>query len=42
MDVIVRGAIECQIPDEYVQVLKNLPNNGNKANDEMLQLLKEK
>lgn len=42
MDVIVRGAIECQMPDEYIEVLKNIPNNGNKANEEMLELLKEK
>lgn len=42
MDVIVRGAIECQMPDEYIEVLKNIPNNGNEANEEMLELLKEK
>ncbi|XP_026319713.1 gamma-glutamylcyclotransferase-like isoform X2 [Hyposmocoma kahamanoa] len=41
MDVIVKGAIECQMPDEYIELLKNIPNNGNKANEEMLDLLKE-
>lgn len=42
MDVIVRGAIQCQMPDEYIEQLKNIPNNGNKANAEMLEQLKEK
>lgn len=42
MDVIVRGAIECQMPNEYIEVLKNIPNNGNQADEKMLELLKEK
>lgn len=42
IDVIISGAIACQLPDEYIKFLKSIPNNGNKACEEMLEQLSEK
>lgn len=30
-DCIIKGAIECQLPEEYIEKLKNVPNNGRFA-----------
>lgn len=40
MECIINGAIECELPEEYIKKLKNLPNNGQEASPEMLTKLK--
>ncbi|KAJ8723249.1 hypothetical protein PYW08_003161 [Mythimna loreyi] len=32
---IINGAMECRIPDDYVDMLKNIPNNGQHADDDL-------
>lgn len=39
LDCIVRGAIECDLPEYYVEELKKIPNNGNVAPPAMIEKL---
>lgn len=38
-EVIVQGAIECNLPAEYIEMLKQLPHNGQNASDDIRKLL---
>lgn len=40
MECIINGAIECDIPEDYIQQLKKIPHNGKKASPELLEKLK--
>jgi hypothetical protein len=31
LEVIIKGAIESGLPSTYIEELKQIPNNGNKA-----------
>lgn len=41
LDVIVKGAIESQLPEKYVTFLKNITHNGQLATSEMMAKLKD-
>ncbi|CAB3240972.1 unnamed protein product [Arctia plantaginis] len=39
LDCIVKGAIECELPEYYVEELKKIPNNGKVAPSAMIEKL---
>ncbi|XP_075975614.1 gamma-glutamylcyclotransferase-like [Anticarsia gemmatalis] len=39
IDCIVKGAIECHLPGEYIEMLKTIPNNGQHASPEIREKL---
>ncbi|XP_034836001.1 gamma-glutamylcyclotransferase-like [Maniola hyperantus] len=39
LDCIVNGAIECNLPKEYITQLKKIPHNGQKASPKMIEKL---
>lgn len=41
LDVILKGATECQLPEEYIQKLKKIPHNGQEASPKMIEKLKK-
>lgn len=36
LDCIVNGAIECKLPEYYIEELKKIPNNGQEASPSMI------
>ncbi|XP_049879640.1 gamma-glutamylcyclotransferase-like [Pectinophora gossypiella] len=41
MEVIIHGAMECDIPEYYIEKLKKIPHNGKEASPEMLDKLRQ-
>lgn len=39
INCIVTGAIECKIPEDYIEELKKIPNNGQLAPPQMIEKL---
>lgn len=39
MNCIVNGAIECKLPEYYIDELKKIPNNGQEASPKMIEKL---
>lgn len=39
LDCIINGAIECNLPQEYIIQLKKIPHNGQKASPKMIEKL---
>ncbi|XP_038208344.1 gamma-glutamylcyclotransferase-like isoform X2 [Zerene cesonia] len=39
LDCIIKGAIECNLPKEYLVKLKKIPHNGQKASPKMIEKL---
>ncbi|KAJ8736192.1 hypothetical protein PYW08_006848 [Mythimna loreyi] len=39
LDCIVNGAIECKIPEDYIEELKKIPHNGQEATPKMIEKL---
>ncbi|KAL0901346.1 hypothetical protein ABMA27_006625 [Loxostege sticticalis] len=40
LECIINGANECQLPNDYIQILKKIPDNGNEASPKMIEKLK--
>lgn len=40
LDCIIKGAIECKLPQDYIEKLKKLQHNGQKASPKMIEKLK--
>lgn len=40
LNCILTGALECQLPDDYIERLKKIPHNGNEASPKMIERLK--
>ncbi|KAJ2948136.1 hypothetical protein O0L34_g9936 [Tuta absoluta] len=41
MEVILRGAIECNMPKDYIEFLRSIPHNNKEASPEMMEKLKK-
>lgn len=39
LNCIITGAIECKIPEDYIEELKKIPNNGQEASPRMIEKL---
>ncbi|XP_047026369.1 gamma-glutamylcyclotransferase-like [Helicoverpa zea] len=39
LDCIINGAIECNLPEDYINELKKIPNNGQEASPKMIEKL---
>lgn len=39
LNCILKGAIECQLPDYYIEKLKKIPHNGQEASAKMIEKL---
>ncbi|CAG9581605.1 unnamed protein product [Danaus chrysippus] len=39
MDCIIKGAVECNLPEDYIVKLKKIPHNGQKASQKMIDQL---
>ncbi|CAG4978041.1 unnamed protein product [Parnassius apollo] len=40
LDCILNGATECKLPEDYIEKLKKIPHNGQKASPKMIEKLK--
>lgn len=40
LDCIIKGAIECKLPAEYIERLQKIPNNGQEASAELREKLR--
>ncbi|KAI8438719.1 hypothetical protein MSG28_011132 [Choristoneura fumiferana] len=41
LDCIIKGAIECKLPQDYIENLKKIQHNGQEASPKMIEKLKE-
>ncbi|CAH0766355.1 unnamed protein product [Diatraea saccharalis] len=39
LDCIINGAIECKLPEDYIEKLKKILHNGNEASPKMIEQL---
>lgn len=39
LDCIINGALECNLPEEYIKELRRIPHNGQKASPKMIEKL---
>ncbi|CAH0727468.1 unnamed protein product, partial [Brenthis ino] len=39
LDCIINGALECNLPEEYIKELQKIPHNGQKASPKMIEKL---
>ncbi|XP_063823180.1 gamma-glutamylcyclotransferase-like [Ostrinia nubilalis] len=40
LDCIIKGAMECKLPDEYIEKLRKVPHNNQEATPQMQEILR--